>query len=251
MASPRGRAGECRAKGAIYGGDDRPMTPEHHGKKMVAGASGAGGVPFATYVAGPGASPLEGFPADFHLIGKAKGFSDKVGTQAIDASIYKESYDEKHAIDVASRVRNAGGAPYAADWAPPGGASAYPSEFVLPARDREREPTGKVGALAAFDPSVYAGQRAANQAVSEAVARKLGSSGAPFATSTGFDELRRRDYYHPKQKKVDGAADGKPWSQPDFDAGAYAAQLRTNQDLQEESAHKKFVGSGNVLGWSS
>jgi len=31
----RGRAAESRAKGAIYGGDARPATPEHHGKKSA------------------------------------------------------------------------------------------------------------------------------------------------------------------------------------------------------------------------
>lgn len=300
---------------------------------MVAGASGTyGGVPFAT-AEGPAA--LDRFPADFHLPGKAKEMADKVGTQAIEAAVYKDRSDERHAVDAkraltlmagAQPPRAAGararcdslphaglpdcvlqrdapqqpgrrpdparpaapappaGSPFAADWVPPpGGAPAYPSDFVLPARDRAREPTGKVGALQAFDPSVYAGQIAANQAVSEAVARKLGGGGAPFATSTGFDELRRRDYYHPKQKKADGVGGGKvrggreggwgrpligrsgthgptcprprlpakPMPQPEFDAAAYTARLRENQEIQTESTHKKYVGSGNVLGWSS
>ena len=34
-ACHRGRAAESRAKEAMYGGEDRPLTPQHHGKRSA------------------------------------------------------------------------------------------------------------------------------------------------------------------------------------------------------------------------
>lgn len=99
-----------------------------------------------------------------------------------------------------------GPTPFAADYSAPGG-TAYPKDFVLLAK-REREPTGKVGNMEAWDNEVYTSQRATNAAIHEQTRlKKFGqpgmdaSHGAPFATSDAFDDLRRRDYYHAKPKK--------------------------------------------------
>jgi len=105
----------------------------------------------------------------------------KVGTETIDNSIYREQYEMNHIIDAQSRAKNSGGpAPFASDYVcpPDGGATRYPHDFVLQPRERDHEPTGKVGKLAAFDPEVYANQRAANHELAEA--RRVKTFGSAF-----------------------------------------------------------------------
>jgi hypothetical protein len=100
-----------------------------------------------------------------------------------------------------------GPTPFAADYAPTDGSTAYSGkDFVMQPREKDREPTGKVGALVAFGPEVYQGQRLANQQLNEDGRLKRIGAGTPFATSAGFDELRRRDYYHAKPKREAGPA---------------------------------------------
>ncbi|KAI8477499.1 MAG: hypothetical protein J3K34DRAFT_3166 [Monoraphidium minutum] len=252
MSSPRGRAGECKAKGCIYAeNDERPLTPAHLGKKMVPGAGGDGAKPFAT-----GSTPFaEGdgrYPLDFHMLGKPGSIMGKVGTQEISNDYYREQSELRHAVDVESRARNSGGpTPYASDSTEPFGGGA-PAR-AAGAHPSHPEPTCKIGAAGGFDADVYARQRAANQEVQQqSRTKKFGagadaSHGAPFATSDSYDELRRRDYYHAKPRREDGSAAGKPYSQQSFDPAPYNEQIRRNQSLAVEGTHKSFVGSGDIL----
>lgn len=252
MDTTRGRAAESRAKGVIYGGATGPVTPEHIGKKMVAGAGGAGGgKPFAT---SDGALAAEQYGhEDFHLLHKARSFADKVGTTDFGSDVYSEQTQMRRAADAQARSRNGGAAPYAADMSGED-ANPYTLGFTLPGRELgvgtkpEWQPTDKVGHAAEFDPEVYRGQLAANAELAELTwAKKLGASrSAPFATSDAFDELRRRDYYHAKPKRCDTGAEGKPYSKQTFDPAIYTAQRAENSATQAASALRRF-GSGNIL----
>lgn len=209
-------------------------------------------MPYATF---EGALDSDRYPLDFHMIDKPKEFSQKVGTHEMPSNIYRQEMELKHNINVQSRARNSGGpAPYAADYSAAGDAK-YSKDFVLQAKPKaDSEPTGKVGAQGAFDPSVYLSQRAANQEMGELTrAKRFGagqdpSHSAPFATSDAFNSLRQKEYYHAKPKKQDSDPGGKEsYTQQDFDPAPYEEQLRENVGHQHDSTQRSFVGSGNIL----
>eukprot|EP00198_Chlamydomonas_reinhardtii_P006729 XP_001696065.1 flagellar associated protein [Chlamydomonas reinhardtii] len=81
------RAYNSKAKMLIYGGDERPDTPQHIGKKSVNKRDGLG-APFATYnddVAKP-----EDASKDYHSKPKTKDGASKPTGAAFNADVYRE-----------------------------------------------------------------------------------------------------------------------------------------------------------------
>ncbi|PNW79808.1 hypothetical protein CHLRE_08g367550v5 [Chlamydomonas reinhardtii] len=100
------RAYNSKAKMLIYGGDERPDTPQHIGKKSVNKRDGLG-APFATYnddVAKP-----EDASKDYHSKPKTKDGASKPTGAAFNADVYREQLANNYTNMQASKARNYGG----------------------------------------------------------------------------------------------------------------------------------------------
>ncbi|KAL6763717.1 hypothetical protein V8C86DRAFT_2488938 [Haematococcus lacustris] len=100
----------CKAKGLLYGGDGRPVTPVHHGKKSVAHANEQVAAPFATFdnAVTSNHQPVQGgqIQKTFQARHTKKDGAGKVGSAPFEADVYREQLAANNANLSAQRTRN-------------------------------------------------------------------------------------------------------------------------------------------------
>ncbi|GAX76825.1 hypothetical protein CEUSTIGMA_g4271.t1 [Chlamydomonas eustigma] len=104
------RIHNCKTKGLLYGGDTRPETPVHVGKKILHLNTNVS-APFATDNGPTGPASVPPRPSENRLITKKnKEYfgAEKVGSSDIDATVYSDNLAANAANSVASRSKARG-----------------------------------------------------------------------------------------------------------------------------------------------
>ncbi|GIL78088.1 hypothetical protein Vretimale_7493 [Volvox reticuliferus] len=98
------RGYNSKAKSLIYGGEERPETPQNVGKKSVPHKGGNGTAPFATYKADEDIANKE-----YHTKPKLKEGAAKPTGASFDADVYRQQIAQNYTNMQASKARNYGG----------------------------------------------------------------------------------------------------------------------------------------------
>ncbi|GLC44041.1 hypothetical protein PLESTB_000222500 [Pleodorina starrii] len=99
------RGYNSKAKSLIYGGEERPDTPQNVGKRSVPHKGDNGAAPFATYV--PGEEQPD--KKEYHTKPKLKEGAAKPTGAAFDADVYRQQIALNYTTMQASKARNYGG----------------------------------------------------------------------------------------------------------------------------------------------
>ncbi|KAG2482875.1 hypothetical protein HYH03_018219 [Edaphochlamys debaryana] len=124
VVSPKGSAAQAsyqdiraknyssKAKSLLYGGDDRPETPVHIGKKAVSHKGAGGAAPFATYTGPEESSPVAGHKgasqSAYQTKPKAKEGAGKPTGAAFNADVYRQQIADNY-LNMQAQKARAGG----------------------------------------------------------------------------------------------------------------------------------------------